>query len=85
LQNEKVTIDIHYSGRNFSACIPLLPGCVATGATPKEVNERMREAVKLHVKSSLEDGDEIHPVFSCDYELVDHFDTEGLLNYYKGR
>jgi hypothetical protein len=44
----------------------------------------MREAVKLHVKSSLEDGDEIHPVFSCDYELVDHFDTEGLLNYYKG-
>jgi predicted RNase H-like HicB family nuclease len=80
----KVIVDIYYSGRNFSAYVPLLPGCVATGATPKEVNERMKEAVELHVKSSLEDGDEIPSVFSRDYELVNHFDAEGLLNYYKG-
>ena len=44
----------------------------------------MKEAVELHVKSSLEDGDEIPSVFSGDYKLVNHFDAEGLLNYYKG-
>jgi len=80
----KITVNTYYSGRNFSAFVPLLPGCVATGATPKEVNQRIKEAVELHVKSSLEDGDEIPQIFHHAYELDYHFDTEGLLNYYKG-
>ncbi len=79
-----ITVNIYYSGHNFSAFVPLLPGCVATGATPKEINQHIKEAVELHVKSSLEDGDEIPQVFRQAYELDYHFDTKGLLNYYKG-
>jgi predicted RNase H-like HicB family nuclease len=82
--DNKVIIDIYFSGRNFSACVPLLPGCVATGVTPKEVNQHIKDAVDFHVKSSLEDGDYIPEIFNKPYELDYHFDTEGLLNYYKG-
>jgi predicted RNase H-like HicB family nuclease len=82
--NNKVSVDVFYSGRNFSAYVPVLPGCVATGITPKEVNKRLSEAVEFHVKSSLEDGDDIPDVFKGDYELVYKYDAEGLLNYYKG-
>ena len=82
--NNKVIVNIYYSGRNFSACVPLLPGCVATGGTPKEVNQRIKEAIDLHIKSSIEDGDDIPAIFHGAYELVYHFDAEGLLNYYKG-
>jgi predicted RNase H-like HicB family nuclease len=82
--NNKVSVDVFYSGRNFSAYVPVLPGCVATGITPKEVTKRLSEAVEFHVKSSLEDGDDIPDVFKGDYELVYKYDAEGLLNYYKG-
>ena len=40
---------IEKAGDNYSAYSPDLPGCVATGATRKETEERMREAIKLHV------------------------------------
>jgi predicted RNase H-like HicB family nuclease len=78
MQSNKVIVDIYYSGRNFSACIPILPGCVATGNTPKEVNQRMKEAIDLHVKSSMEDGDYIAPIFREAYELVFHFNAEAV-------
>ncbi len=70
MRNNKVIVDIYYSGRNFSACAPLLPGCAATGSTEKEVSQRIEEAIKLHVKSSLEDGDDIPAVFDGPYELI---------------
>jgi predicted RNase H-like HicB family nuclease len=70
LQNNKVNVEIYFSGRNFSAYIPLLPGCVATGATPNEVNRRIKEAVELHVKSSVDDGDNIPDIFRGDYKLI---------------
>jgi predicted RNase H-like HicB family nuclease len=41
---------------NYSAYSPDLPGCVATGTTREEVEERMQEAIELHVKGLLEDG-----------------------------
>ena|ERR1700742_2868908 len=80
----KVSVEIYYSGRNFSAHVPILPGCVATGETPKEVSERIKDAIAFHVKSSLADGDEIPAVFSENYELDYRFNAEGLINYYKG-
>lgn len=41
---------------NFSACVPDLPGCVATGATLSEVEAEIREAVTFHVEGLREDG-----------------------------
>ena len=42
--------------RNYSAYLPDLPGCVATGKTLEEVKQRMSEAVELHLRGMREDG-----------------------------
>ena len=42
--------------QNYSAYLPDLPGCVATGKTVEEVRERMREAIELHLAGMREDG-----------------------------
>ncbi len=41
---------------NYSAYSPDLPGCVATGATREETEERMQEAIELHIEGLREDG-----------------------------
>ena len=46
---------VEKAGRNFSAYLPDLPGCVATGATPEETKVRMRAAIDLHVQGLRED------------------------------
>jgi len=42
--------------RNYSAYLPDLPGCIATGKTLEEVKQRMSEAVALHLHGMREDG-----------------------------
>ena len=41
---------------NFSAYVPDLPGCVATGATVPEVEQEMREAIRFHIEGLMADG-----------------------------
>ena len=41
---------------NFSAYVPDLPGCVATGATISEVESQVREAIEFHLDGMREDG-----------------------------
>jgi predicted RNase H-like HicB family nuclease len=41
---------------NFSAYVPDLPGCVATGATEAEVAQAIREAIEFHLDGLREDG-----------------------------
>jgi predicted RNase H-like HicB family nuclease len=42
--------------RNWSAYVPDLPGCVATGRTRAETAKNIRAAVALHVAGMREDG-----------------------------
>ena len=42
---------------NYSAYVPDLPGCVATGATEAEVVDLMAEAIELHLQGTIEDGE----------------------------
>jgi predicted RNase H-like HicB family nuclease len=42
--------------RNYSAYLPDLPGCIVTGESPEEVEQRMREAVEVHLRGMREDG-----------------------------
>lgn len=79
---EKVIVDILYSGENFGAHVPVLPGCVATGVTLDEVKKRIQEAIQLHVESSIADSDPIPEVFKGEYELVFKLSPEALLNAY---
>lgn len=36
--------------RNWSAYVPDLPGCIATGKTREDVERRMREAIEFHLE-----------------------------------
>ena len=54
--------------QNYSAYLPDLPGCVATGKTIEEVRQRMREAIELHLAGMREDGLPIpQPTSLADY------------------
>jgi predicted RNase H-like HicB family nuclease len=50
-----VVIERAASG-NFSAYSPDLPGCVATGATREETQQRMSGAIQLHIEGLREDN-----------------------------
>lgn len=53
---------------NYSAFIPDLPGCVATGETLDQLKENLREAIEMHLEGLREDGEPIpEPVTLCDY------------------
>ena len=41
----------------FSAYLPDLPGCVAAGATRREVQRLIRSAVEMHLEGMREDGE----------------------------
>lgn len=55
----KYAIVIEKAGKNYSAYVPDLPGCVATGATREEVESQIREAVEFHLEGMREDGEAI--------------------------
>lgn len=52
----RYAIVIENAGGNYSAYVPDLPGCVATGATPDEVETLLREAIEFHLAGLREDG-----------------------------
>ena len=42
---------IYESGaRNWSAYVPDLPGCIATGMTRDDVERQIREAIEFHIE-----------------------------------
>jgi predicted RNase H-like HicB family nuclease len=56
--------------QNYSAYVPDLPGCVATGVTIKEVETEIRDAIAFHIEGMRADGD-IIPVPSSKVEYID--------------
>jgi predicted RNase H-like HicB family nuclease len=52
----RYAVVIEKANQNFSAYVPDLPGCIATGATVEEVEEEIGEAIRLHVEGLREDG-----------------------------
>lgn len=55
---------------NYSAYVPDLPGCVATGATVEEAETSIREAIAFHLDGMREDGTPI-PLASSHVEYVE--------------
>ena len=52
----RYAVVIEKAENNYSAYVPDLPGCVATGATVEEVEEQIREAIEFHLDGLREDG-----------------------------
>jgi predicted RNase H-like HicB family nuclease len=66
----RYAIVIEKADSNFSAYVPDLPGCVATGDTIKETEDQIREAIEFHLDGLREDGLPI-PSPQCQVEYVD--------------
>ncbi|RMH07486.1 MAG: type II toxin-antitoxin system HicB family antitoxin [Nitrospirae bacterium] len=52
----RYAIVIEKTENNYSAYVPDLPGCVATGKTPQETERLIQEAIAFHLQGMKEDG-----------------------------
>jgi predicted RNase H-like HicB family nuclease len=52
----RYAVVIEKAAGNYSAYVPDLPGCVATGETVAEVGRVIREAVRFHIEGLQADG-----------------------------
>ena len=66
----RYAIVIEKADGNYSAYVPDLPGCIATGGNVAEVESEIRDAISFHLDGLREDGLEI-PEPSSQVEYVD--------------
>lgn len=67
----RYAIVIEKAGSNFSAYVPDIPGCVATGNSVEETERHMREAIRFHLEGMQEDGEAVpEPSSSVEYVEV---------------
>ena len=52
----RYAVVIEKAGSNWSAYVPDLPGCVATGSTVERAEAEIREAIRFHLDGLAEDG-----------------------------
>jgi predicted RNase H-like HicB family nuclease len=64
----RYAVVIEKAESNFSAYVPDLPGCVATGTTLVEVEREIKEAIGFHLDGLRQDGLPIpQPSTVCEY------------------
>ncbi|MBK1643021.1 hypothetical protein CKO12_14365 [Chromatium okenii] len=52
----RYAIVIEKAAGNFSAYVPDLPGCIATGSSAEEVAKEIKEAIDFHLEGMRDDG-----------------------------
>lgn len=52
----RYAIVVERTKNNYSAYVPDLPGCIATGQTVEETEQEIREAIEFHIHGLIEDG-----------------------------
>lgn len=64
----RYAVVIEKANGNYSAYVPDLPGCVATGSTVAAVEEEIRAAICFHIEGLKADGIEVPaPTSIADY------------------
>lgn len=67
----KYAVVIETAGTNFSAYVPDLPGCTATGKTIEETENEIRAAIQFHLEGMKEDNQPIpEPSSAVEYVEV---------------
>jgi len=56
---------------NYGVYLPDIDGCIAVGNTPQEALERMKEALKMHLRAMARDHDPIPEPSIVEYVEVD--------------
>lgn len=52
----RFAIVVEKTENNFSAYVPDLPGCIATGQTLEETEYEIRQAILFHIEGLRDDG-----------------------------
>jgi predicted RNase H-like HicB family nuclease len=52
----RYAVVIERADANYSACVPDLPGCIATGPTVEAVEKEIRTAIRFHIEGLEADG-----------------------------
>lgn len=78
---KKYAIVVEKAEKNYSAYVPDLPGCIATGETVEETQRLLREAIALHVAGLREDGLEVPEPSS----VVTYVEFSDMKEYSRGR
>ena len=64
----RYAIVIEKADSNYSAYLPDVPGCIATGTTVDEVKRNLAQALEFHLDGIRADGDSIpQPSSTVDY------------------
>ena len=66
----RYAIVIELADGTYSAYVPDLPGCVSTGSSVQEVEDRIREAIQFHIEELQQEGLPV-PAPSCEGEFVE--------------
>ena len=66
----RYAVVIEKAQSNFSAYVPDLPGCIATGHSIAEVEREIREAIQFHIEGMRADGESV-PSPSSQVEYVE--------------
>jgi len=66
----RYAVVIEKAENNYSAYVPGLPGCIATGTTIEEAEQLIREAIEFHLTGLREDGQPI-PQPSSQVEYIE--------------
>ncbi len=82
MKPQRVLVELFHSGRNFSAHIEDLPGCIATGSTFHELKKNLLEGIEIHLEGMREDQEPIPALFENEWILEYKFSAEALLNAY---
>jgi predicted RNase H-like HicB family nuclease len=52
----RYAVVIEKADGNYSAYVPDLPGCIATGETVAAVESEIRDAIRFHIEGLRQDG-----------------------------
>jgi predicted RNase H-like HicB family nuclease len=70
----KYAVVYERTGTGYSAYVPDLPGCIATGRTLDLTKKRMEKAMEMHLSAMSADGDRIpEPTTVADHIKVPNY------------
>ena len=79
-----IEVEVSFAGNNYSANIPILPGCVTTGCSLAEIRKHIEEIVPFHLEGLREDKIEYPSFFDGEYEFIYKLSPEVLIKEFSG-
>ncbi|WP_321426288.1 type II toxin-antitoxin system HicB family antitoxin [uncultured Bacteroides sp.] len=74
----KILVEVSYTGNNYSAYLPILPGCITTGETIDELKKNIKEIVPFHLEGMRESGEQVPEELNSEYEFTYNLSVEAL-------